>query len=88
METWLIIGATVFFFGILLTPITIRSGAPLQLLFLGFGMLLGENGPGHIDFNDFQLASDLGSIALAIILFAGGLETLGWSTVHILISQL
>ena len=75
METWLIVGAAVFFFGILLTPITIRSGAPLPLLFLGLGMLLGENGPGGIDFDNFQLAYDLGSIALAIILFAGGLET-------------
>lgn len=75
METWLLVGAAVFFFGILLTPITIRSGAPLLLLFLGLGMLLGENGPGQIAFNNFQLAYDLGSIALAIILFAGGLET-------------
>ena len=38
-------------------------------------MLIGEDGIGRYLFDDFQLAFDLGSIALAVILFAGGLET-------------
>lgn len=58
-----------------LLPLSRRSGAPLLLLLLGVGMLLGEDGPGGIDFDNFALAFDLGSLALAIILFAGGLET-------------
>jgi len=36
-------------------------------------MLAGENGPGGIKFNDFGLAFLFGHIALAIIIFDGGL---------------
>src|SRR5690606_1214823 len=50
-------------------------GAPLLLVFLGIGMLLGEDGPGGLVFDDFRLTYILGSLALAIILFDGGLRT-------------
>lgn len=75
MEYLIAAVAGVFFFGVLLTPIVLRTGAPLLLLFLGIGMLLGENGPGGMHFDNFRFVYDLGSIALAVILFAGGLET-------------
>ncbi len=75
MELFLIIVSALFFVGILLSPIALRTGAPLLLLFLAIGMLVGEDGPGGVAFDDFELAYDLGSIALAIILFTGGLET-------------
>lgn len=52
-----------------------RLGVPALLLFLGIGMLAGSDGPGGIDFDDFQLAQDVGVVALALILFAGGLST-------------
>ena len=51
-----------------------RAGAPFLLLALAIGMLLGEDGPGQIQFSNFSLAFELGSVALAVILFAGGLE--------------
>lgn len=75
MELFLIAASAVFLIGILLTPIVLRTGAPLLLLFLVIGMLIGEDGPGGVHFDDFTLAYDLGSIALAVILFTGGLET-------------
>ncbi|MGB3622871.1 MAG: K+/H+ antiporter, partial [Ketobacter sp.] len=50
-----------------------RLGAPILLVFLVLGMLAGENGPGGIQFDDFNLAFLLGSLALAIIIFDGGL---------------
>lgn len=59
----------------MLVPLSKRLGAPILLLILIGGMLIGEDGPGKVDFEDFELAYSLGSIALAIILFAGGLET-------------
>ena len=59
----------------MLVPLSKRLGAPILLLILIGGMLVGEDGPGNVDFEDFELAYSLGSIALAIILFAGGLET-------------
>ena len=52
-----------------------RFNAPILLIFLLLGMLAGEDGPGRIQFADFQAAYLIGSIALAIILFEGGLKT-------------
>ncbi len=59
------------FAGILST----RIGAPLLLAFLALGMLAGEDGPGGIDFDDFQAAYIIGAVSLAIVLFDGGLRT-------------
>jgi cell volume regulation protein A len=49
-----------------------RLGAPALLLFLGFGVLLGEDGPGGIRFEDARLARDIGIAALVVILLEGG----------------
>ncbi|MFM8681755.1 MAG: potassium/proton antiporter, partial [Alphaproteobacteria bacterium] len=59
----------------LLVTVSARIGAPLLLVFLGIGMLAGEDGIGGIRFDDFRLTYLVGSIALAIILFDGGLRT-------------
>lgn len=52
-----------------------RIGAPLLLVFLGLGMLAGENGVGGLAFSDFRLTYLVGNVALAIILFDGALRT-------------
>jgi cell volume regulation protein A len=52
-----------------------RIGAPVLLVFLGIGMLAGDDGLGGIPFDDFSVAYLVGSIALAVILFEGGLKT-------------
>lgn len=54
---------------------TRRAGAPLLMIFLAIGMLAGEEGPGGIVFHDHNAAYLLGSLALALILFDGGLGT-------------
>ena len=58
-----------------------RFGIPALLLFLAIGMLAGSDGPGGIAFDDAELASSIGSVALAYILFSGGLDT-RWSTIR------
>jgi cell volume regulation protein A len=75
-------------------------GTPLLLVFIAVGMLAGEDGPGRIQFSDFGAAYLVGSFALAVILFEGGLTTaratirralgpaLAMSTVGVLISTL
>ncbi len=55
--------------------LTARVGAPLLLVFLGLGMLVGEDGPGGVAFNDAGLAFVIGNAALSLILFDGGLRT-------------
>ncbi len=52
-----------------------RIGVPIALLFLVIGMLAGSEGIGGIDFDDYRFAYRLGSVALALILFDGGLNT-------------
>ncbi len=52
-----------------------RFGIPVALLFLGLGMAAGGDGPGGIEFNDYGLAFRLGTLALVLILFDGGLNT-------------
>ncbi|XBQ17488.1 MAG: potassium/proton antiporter [Oceanicaulis sp.] len=54
---------------------TSRAGAPLLLVFLSLGMLAGVEGPGGFDFHAMDTAYLLGSLALALILFDGGLGT-------------
>jgi cell volume regulation protein A len=51
-----------------------RLGVPVALLFLGVGMIAGEDGLG-IQFDDFGLAFRAGTVALVLILFDGGLST-------------
>lgn len=62
-----------------------RFGVPFLLVFLGLGLLAGEGGPGGIVFNDYQLTYSVGSAALGIILFDGGLRT-HFSTVRLVVA--
>jgi cell volume regulation protein A len=70
----ILLGATLVLLSIFAGLFSARFGAPLLLVFLGLGMLAGEDGPGGIAFDDFQAAYLIGSIALAVILFDGGLR--------------
>jgi len=61
--------------GVITSKISARYGVPMLVLFLGLGMLAGSEGFGGIEFEDYQMAHAVGSLALAIILFDGGLGT-------------
>ena len=52
-----------------------RTGLPVLVAFLGLGMLLGSDGPGGIEFDDAELAREVGIVGLALILYEGGLQT-------------
>jgi potassium/hydrogen antiporter len=68
-------GALLVLAGILSSLVALRFGAPLLLVFLLVGMLAGESGPGGIAFDDVHMTYLVGSVALALILFDGGLRT-------------
>ncbi|MFZ1951584.1 MAG: potassium/proton antiporter [Pseudolabrys sp.] len=71
----ILLGSLLVLAGILSSLIALRFGAPLLLVFLLVGMMAGEGGPGGIKFDDVGTAYTVGSIALALILFDGGLRT-------------
>jgi potassium/hydrogen antiporter len=58
-----------------------RLRLPGLVLFLGLGMLIGSDGLGWIDFSNFHIAETIGVVALALILFEGGLGA-GWGAIQ------
>src|SRR3954469_578175 len=70
----LLAGAAVLLVAIAGVRLSSRLGVPSLLLYLGLGMLLGEDVIG-LSFDDARLARNLGLVALALILAEGGLTT-------------
>jgi cell volume regulation protein A len=58
-----------------------RLRVPGLVLFLGLGMAIGSDGTGWIHFDDYELARTIGTVALALILFEGGLDA-GFSQIR------
>jgi cell volume regulation protein A len=58
--------------GLVASLVAGRVRVPSLVLFLGVGMLMGAT---WIDFSDYELARTIGIIALALILFEGGLNS-------------
>ncbi|MCC6418060.1 MAG: potassium/proton antiporter [Gemmataceae bacterium] len=67
--------AVILLLSVLVSKASDRFGVPALLLFLVLGMLAGSEGVGGIYFDDPIAAQFLGAAALALILFAGGLDT-------------
>jgi cell volume regulation protein A len=69
------IGGALVALACLFSRVGARWGIPVSVLFLAVGMLAGVDGPGGIEFREFSLAYIVGTVALAAVLFAGGLQT-------------
>lgn len=74
LEIVLLILSILIFVSILVGKLGNRLGIPALVLFLAVGMVFGQDGVG-ISFNDMRLAEGIGTVALCIILFSGGLHT-------------
>jgi cell volume regulation protein A len=75
VDKLILLAGVLLLVGILSSKVSARLGLPVLLLFLAVGMLAGEDGIGRIEFDDFRAAHAIGSVALALILFDGGLQT-------------
>jgi cell volume regulation protein A len=71
-ERILIVGALLSA-GLLASLVASRVRVPGLVLFLAIGMLVGTDGAGWIDFDDYAVARTVGIVALILILFEGGL---------------
>lgn len=74
IELGLLIVSVLFFVSIVADKAGYKFGVPSLLLFLTVGMVFGCDGVG-IQFDDIQTAQTVGTIALCIILFSGGMDT-------------
>ena len=70
----MLVGAILLFLSVLVGKTGAKFGVPALLLFLGVGMLAGSDGFG-IYFDSPQIAQFIGTVALCIILFSGGMDT-------------
>jgi cell volume regulation protein A len=75
VDRLILLGAVLLVLGIVSSKLSSRMGLPVLVLFLGVGMLAGGEGLGGIGFENYALAHAVGTLALAIILFDGGLRT-------------
>jgi cell volume regulation protein A len=60
---------------VIASPLSQRLGVPALAVFLVIGMVAGSEGLVGIPFDDYALGFRLGTVALVLILFDGGLNT-------------
>lgn len=71
----ILVGGVLVLFAVASSKFSARFGVPVLVVFLALGMLAGSEGIGGIEFEDYALAHAIGTVALALILFDGGLRT-------------
>lgn len=75
IDQLILLTAVLILLGLVSSKLSARLGLPVLVLFLFVGMLAGESGPGGIAFDNPNVAHALGTLALAMILYDGGLQT-------------
>jgi potassium/hydrogen antiporter len=67
--------AVLLLLSIIVSKASSGLGVPALLIFLTIGMVIGSDGLGFIYFDNYELARNLGVVALVFILFSGGMDT-------------
>ncbi len=75
VDRLILVAGVLLLIGIASSKFSARVGLPVLVLFMAVGMLAGSEGIGGIAFDNYTLAHGIGTIALAMILFDGGLRT-------------
>jgi potassium/hydrogen antiporter len=68
----ILVGGALLSAGLVASLVAVRVRVPSLVLFLGLGMIIGSL---WIDFDDYELERSVGVVALALILFEGGLNS-------------
>jgi len=79
--TLLLLAGILVLLSIFASKVSERFGVPALLIFIGLGMLAGSEGPGGIYFDDAAVARLVGIVALVLILYSGGLDTV-WTDIR------
>lgn len=74
LETGLLFCSLLIFGSLLISKAGHRFGIPTLFMFLFAGICFGKGGLG-VEFNDASVAKNIGTIALCVILFSGGMDT-------------
>ena len=85
VNSFLVTGV-LFFLSLVAGALSEKIKVPALILFLGIGMLAGVDGPGGINFSDAVAANNVGTFALAFILFSGGFQT-RWQDIKPIVGQ-
>lgn len=75
IETLMAVAGALLLVSVFANRISVFFGIPGLLIFIGIGMLAGSDGIVRIQFYDARMTNYIGTVALAFILFAGGLDT-------------
>ena len=75
VDTLILVTGSLLLLGIASSLLSTRLGMPVLVLFLLVGMIAGSEGIGGLEFENYELAHGIGTVALVMILFDGGLGT-------------
>jgi cell volume regulation protein A len=75
VDRLVLVAALLAIIGIASSKLSSHIGLPGLVLFIAVGMLAGSEGIGGIGFEDYRLAHGIGTLAIAITIFDGGLRT-------------
>ncbi|MEU4795182.1 potassium/proton antiporter [Streptomyces sp. NPDC023327] len=71
----LLVSSLVLLVAVAAVRVSSRSGLPSLLLYLGIGVVMGQDGIGDVHFDNAELTQVIGYAALVVILAEGGLGT-------------
>lgn len=75
MIDMMIIASLILLICITSTKVLYKFGVPILLVFIGLGMFFGSDGIVGIYFDNYEMASEICSVALIVIMFYGGFGT-------------
>lgn len=75
VDSLILVSAILVVIAIASSKFSTQAGVPVLVLFLAVGMLAGSEGVGGIAFENYTMAHGIGTVALVLILFDGGLRT-------------
>ncbi len=81
-----LVAGFLFFMSLVAGTLSEKFKVPALILFLAIGMLAGVDGPGGLAFSDADAANQVGTFALAFILFSGGFQT-RWEDIKPIVTQ-